>query len=262
MIRVQHLSCTPNGKRILDDVCMECNAGTLLGIIGPNGAGKSTLIKHLCGILKPPVGAVFIEGKDLRDYSAKELARHIAYVPQAKPSEFHFTVFEIVLMGRYPHLDGPGQPATQHKEAAFEALERVKMLSFADRSAATLSGGELQRVFLAAAIAQGSPILLVDEPTAFLDPKHERDIWLLLKQLVREEGRTVLAVTHAVGWVRYMSDFAVLMKGGRVMAAGASATVLTETSLLQLYDFPMDTCGEPMGGGPLMPTVGPGGLLA
>ena len=210
--------------------------GEFVSLIGPNGSGKTTLLRLLSGVIRPSKGRVEIFGRDARRMPRREIARVVAVVPQETTSVFPFTVEEIVLMGRFPHLGPYGFEGQRDIEAAREAMRLTDTLQFAERHIEDLSGGERQRVVIARALAQGSEILLLDEPTVFLDIRHELEIATLVKDLQRERELTVVAASHDLNLAAAVSDRLVLLKEGRVCAEGRSADVLREDILSGAYE--------------------------
>jgi iron complex transport system ATP-binding protein len=220
---------------VLDRVGFEVAAGEALGIIGPNGSGKSTLLRLLSGALRPHGGDVRIFGRPLSEYSRIELARLVAVVPQETSIEFPFSVTEVVLMGRAPHLPGFAFEGDRDMDIARAAMRRTGVLDLADRCIHELSGGERQRVVLARALAQEAQLLLLDEPAAFLDLRHEVEIYDLLRDL-QNEGRTIVTVLHDLNLAAMYCDRLVLLKKGRVVRLGTAAEVITYTALVDVYE--------------------------
>jgi iron complex transport system ATP-binding protein len=239
----------------LDAVSVAIAPGSLTGLLGPNGCGKTTLLKLLCGVLAPQRGTVTIarggsaspaeslggiRPTPLASLSRRELARHVAVVPQETHPAFDYSVMEMVLMGRHPHLgefqlEGPSDFAIAH-----EALAATGTDHLADRSYMTLSGGEKQRVIIASALAQQTEILLLDEPTASLDLGYQLEVAALLVQLNRERRVTMVLATHDLNLAAAVCDRLVMMRGGRVLAEGATTDVLTGDMVRRLYDVEAD----------------------
>ena len=214
--------------------------GSLIGIIGPNGSGKTTLLRLLAGLLKPSSGRVLLGGRDLHSFSRRELARRMAVVPQETRLAFDFSVQDIVLMGRFPHL-GPFEMEGRDDVAiGREALRATGTLDLADRPFATLSGGEKQRVIIAGALAQAASVMLLDEPTAALDPGYQLEIASLLRRLNTERGVTMVVATHDLNLAAALCNQLVLLRAGRVLAAGATRDVLTRENIRRLYDVEAD----------------------
>jgi len=220
---------------VIDDVSLTLRRGEMLGVIGPNGSGKSTLLRLLSGVLRPQAGAIAIHGQPLATYARRELARAIAVVPQDTLIEFPFSVTEVVLMGRSPHLGGFAFEGDRDLEVARAAMRRTGVLELADRSIHALSGGERQRVILARALAQEAGILLLDEPGAFLDIRHEVEIYDLLQEL-QGEGRSVISVLHDLNLAALYCDRVALLKAGRLVRLGPPAEVITYALLTEVYE--------------------------
>jgi len=198
IIQVENLSFGYCAGTILKELSFEVNQGQFLAIAGPNGAGKTTLLNLLCGLLRPKAGSIKIDTADIESYSVKKLAQKIAIVRQEFVPVFDFTVTEMVSMARTPYLGTFGFESKADKEIVKEAIEMTETAQFASRPLAKLSGGERQRVFIARALAQDTAILLLDEPTSFLDLKHQVGIYDLLKAAQLEKGKTIVAVTHDI----------------------------------------------------------------
>jgi iron complex transport system ATP-binding protein len=214
--------------------------GSLTGLLGPNGCGKTTLLKLLSGVLNPQHGVVAFDGRSLRQIARRELARHVAVVPQETHPAFDYTALEMVLMGRHPHL-GPFQLEGPHDLAvAYDAMMATGTADLAERSYMTLSGGEKQRVVIASALAQNPDVLLLDEPTASLDVGYQLEVASLLLRLNRERGVTMVLATHDLNLAAGLCDTLVLMRGGRVLADGPTRDVLTPSSIAELYDVDAD----------------------
>jgi iron complex transport system ATP-binding protein len=235
-INVSALSLEIGARRILNRVTFQVPAGQYLVIVGPNGAGKTTLLKCLMRICPGPEGRVEICGRPLGGYTQKELAKKVGYVPQADGRALYFTAYEFVAMGRYPYL-GPFSGLTKEdKKKVEEALTLTRTLSLADQSLDTLSGGERQRVFIAAALAQGAKILLLDEPTTFLDPLHQAHVHELLARLNRELNLTIVAVTHDINSAALWGDRILALKSGEVAFVGTGDELMRNDVLERVYD--------------------------
>lgn len=224
------------GQRpVMEDVSLTLRQGEMLGVIGPNGSGKSTLLRLLSGVLRPEAGAIRVQGRPLAEYSSQGRARAIAVVPQETAVEFPFSVMEVVLMGRSPHLGGFAFEGDGDLRVARAAMARTGVLELASRSIHELSGGERQRVIVARALAQGAPILLLDEPGAFLDIRHEVEIYDLLQDL-RREGKSVLTVLHDLNLAALYCDRVALLKAGRLVRVGPPSEVITYATVREVYE--------------------------
>lgn len=231
-IRTEDLKAVLNGNPILKGVSLQAGEKQLIGVIGPNGSGKSTLLKCIYRVLQPTGGAVFLDGKPLSEYSFRESALKIAVVAQHNYYNFDFSVRDVVLMGRSPHKKTLERDNAQDFRIVEEALTKVGMLHFAERSFSTLSGGEQQRVILARALAQQTPCLILDEPTNHLDIKYQ----LQLMDLVRGLDRTVITAVHDLNIAAMYCDWLYAVKDGRVLGQGTPQTLLTPEFIRQVYE--------------------------
>ena len=236
-ISVQDLSYTPEGKPVLDKVSFEVGRGEFLSILGPNGAGKSTLLKHLVRLLPVQSGSVRLLGQPLARYSPRALARVMAYVPQAKGFIAPFRTQEFLLMNRYPHLSPFEKPGERDLALVADVLRAVGLMGFEMRYLDTLSGGERQKVFIAAAMVQEAEVILLDEPATFLDPRHALDVYGLLRELHRQ-GKTLLMVTHDANAALAQSGRVLCLKAGRVLYFGPPEGIEPGKVLADLYDVP------------------------
>lgn len=220
--------------RALNGVSGEVTGGDLLALIGPNGAGKSTLVRLLCGLDEPAAGTITINGKPLSELSHKQRARLIAVVPQALAALPVVRVDDFVLGGRYAYLSAWGGPSAADRAAVVEALRACDCTGLEGRLLTQLSGGQRQRVLIARALAQGAPVLLVDEPTNSLDPGHQLAIFELLDQLAKS-GHAVLVVTHELNLASQFATSLILLDEGRIARQGNAHEVLTPSALEPIY---------------------------
>ncbi|HEY7284783.1 MAG TPA: ABC transporter ATP-binding protein [Vicinamibacterales bacterium] len=228
------------GRTIVDGMSLSVNSGAIVGLLGPNGAGKTTLLRLLTGTLTPTAGQIRYQGTPLAQLSRREIARHIAVVPQETHSTFDYSAFDIVMMGRYPHLgafelEGPADFAI-----AREAMMATGTLDLGDRPYATLSGGEKQRVVIASALAQAADVLLLDEPTASLDPRFQLEIAELLRRLNGDRQTTMVVSTHDLNFAASICTDLALIRQGRMIAQGSVREVLTRERIRALYDIDAD----------------------
>jgi iron complex transport system ATP-binding protein len=215
-IQLDHVTFAYRRERpVLMDVSLTVEAGTFLSVVGPNGAGKSTLISLLAGLIRPQAGTIAIDGCDIDSYARRELACKVAMVRQEHVPTFGFSVTETVLMARIPHFSPWGFERQVDRRIVADALEMTDTARFASRPLAGLSGGERQRVFIARALAQDTPILLLDEPTSFLDLHHQVGIYDLLRSVQRNKHRTVVAITHDINLAAQYCDQALLLQPAR-----------------------------------------------
>ena len=247
-IRAINLTAGYGDRAVLHGVSIDVHAGELLAIVGPNGAGKSTLLKNLSGALRPWSGTVELEGRLLGEYDRRAIARRLAMVAQENLVAFRFTVLEIVLMGRAPHL-GAFHFETRHDlEIAHAALERFDLIGLARRPIQELSGGERKRVFLARALAQDPHVALLDEPTAFLDLRHVAEIFARLRELRLERGLAVIATLHDLNAAALHADRVLLMKDGAVAGYGTPDEVFTAENLRAVYEAEVHVGRNPVNG--------------
>lgn len=233
----------------LDGVSMRVSEGTLYAVMGPNGSGKSTLMKALMGIVRPASGEVRIGGKETRVWTRRALAKAVGAVSQTEHLAFPLTVREFVGMGRYPHL-GPLRPEGERDRTAIsDAMNRCDVSALDGRDVTTLSGGELQRVRIARALAQEPSALVLDEPTASLDIRHEMTIFRLLRRSA-DQGMTVLLITHHINLAARFADRLLLLDEGRVAAEGTADEVFQEEVLERVYRWPVAVEVDPTSGAP------------
>jgi len=235
-ILVEDLSVSFGEAEILHEVSLAVGKGEFLTVIGPNGAGKSTLLRCLDGILVPSHGRVLIDDRPLTEIGRRELARTVSYVPQPDAGPLDYSVRSFVEMGRFPHISAWAALTEADAEAVDGAMDLTEVAELADRSMSSLSGGERQRASIAAALAQGGSILLLDEPTSFLDYRHQVQILDLLDRLHDESGMTIVAVTHDLNSTVASSDWVLALKDGRVAATGKPAELLDTDALAAIYD--------------------------
>jgi iron complex transport system ATP-binding protein len=221
---------------VLHGVSIDLYAGEMLAVVGPNGAGKSTLLKVLAGTMKPDAGTVELFGRPLDSIDRREVARTVASVSQENSVAFRFTVLEVVLMGRAPHLGAFRFESPRDLQIASAALERFDLAHLAARHVQELSGGERKRVFLARALAQEPRVALLDEPTAFLDLKHVAEIFACFRELCRERAMAVVATLHDLNAAALYADRVMLLKDGAAVAYGTPADVLTADNLRRVYE--------------------------
>lgn len=237
-VRVRDLSY-PRGEFLLHIDALQFESGRLTSIVGPNGAGKTTLLKCLAGLFPVAKNHIFIEDRDIAGLREAERARLIGYVPQEHNPVFNYSVLDFVLMGRAAYLPLFSLPSAEDERMAEESLAFVGLESFASRPYFDLSSGERRLILIARSLAQRAKILLLDEPTSFLDPKHEMEILELSRKLAVERGQTVLLTLHNLDMAVKYSDSLVFMKGGGVFASGRPQDVLSDSLLESVYDVRM-----------------------
>jgi iron complex transport system ATP-binding protein len=234
-VEAQRLRVRLGEAEVLAGVDLAVSPGELLAVVGPNGAGKSTLLRALGGLVEPVAGRVFVDGRPVAGYSRRELARVVSYVPQMDHPVEGFTVLEFVEMGRYPHLRPWAALTVDDRRTVEEALELTTTATLGHRQVSSLSGGERQRVAIAAALAQGGSILLLDEPTSFLDYHHQVQVLALLHRLHAERGLTVIAVTHDLNGLVAGADAVLALVEGRVAFSGVPGELLDAAVLARIF---------------------------
>lgn len=237
MLEVRNLSAGYGKKQILKNVSFSVSEGQWLMIAGPNGAGKSTLVSAIAQSM-PYEGQVLLSGEDARRMKPARRARMMGVLMQSHSLSYGFTVEEIVRLGRYAYAASPFSARTDEDEEAFsEAVRLTGMEPFLKRSALAVSGGELQRAFLAQLLCQNPKIMILDEPTNHLDLKYQRDIFSLVKQWLTKPGRAVVSVVHDLSLARAYGTHALLLSCGNTVASGAIETVLTPENLSDVYEM-------------------------
>jgi iron complex transport system ATP-binding protein len=247
ILDIKDISLDFRDKSILLDLSFSVSGGEFFVIIGPNGAGKTSLLKVLAGLQKPDQGSVIVKGKNISQYRRRNLSQIMAIVPQQIEVGFPFTVADTVVMGRSPHLGILGMEGENDFYIAGEAMKFTEVAHLADRKLYQLSGGELQRVIIARAICQQPEIILLDEPTTALDPAHQLKIMDLMEKFRREQGTTVIMVSHDLNLASMYGDRLLLLKEGRVIKTGEPAEVLDKELLEQSYGCRMMVDESPLG---------------
>ena len=234
-LRIKDVAFSYSSRRALQDVSFAVGSGELIGVVGPNGSGKSTLLSCINGVLKPSEGAVLIDERSTRLLTRREIARTMAVVPQHSPIAFSFSALDLVLMGREAYLGQNEREGAYDLEVARRAMEQVGVLHLAGRMTAQMSGGEMQRVIVARALAQEPQVLLLDEPTLHLDVRHQFEILELVKRLTRKRGLVAVLVCHDLNLVARYCDRVVMLRAGQIVAAGTPTAVLTGERIAEVY---------------------------
>lgn len=244
------------GSRVVvHDFDVAVPAGRITTIIGPNGCGKSTLLRTLSRLLQPTAGSVLLDGRDLAGLKSKDVAKRLGLLPQSPVAPEGLTVADLVARGRHPHQTWMRQWSSDDVDVVAAALERTGVADLADRTVDSLSGGQRQRVWIAMVLAQDTGILLLDEPTTYLDLSHALEVMDLVDEL-HEAGRTVVMVLHDLNLAVRYSDHLVVMKSGTKVAEGAPAAVVTEELLQDVFGLTARVIEDPVSGGPLIVPVG------
>ncbi len=252
MLDLRSLTVAYNGEDILKDVSLHITKGEILAVIGPNGAGKSTLVRTVSGVIPPKRGQVWVDGINMVSVTPIQRARYLAVVPQARQLPAAFTVRQTVLLGRTPYLGWLGRTSRADEAQVDRALEHTRLTGLAERRVGELSGGEQQRVLLARALAQDTPVLLLDEPTTHLDLEHQSNFLNLLQTLVSQKGLAVLVVLHDLNLAGLYADRVALLVEGRVHSTGKPEAVLTSANLSAIYHVPVSVVSHPDYGTPLV----------
>lgn len=255
LIDIQNVSLHYGARAVVKNVSVNVEQGEFFVIIGPNGAGKTSLLKALSGLQPLSSGDIEVRQRPIAGYSRKELARTLALVPQQINADFPFTVAETVLMGRYPHLGLLSVECRQDLRLAEQAMELTEVSHLASRRLGQLSGGERQRVIIARAICQQSKILLLDEPTASLDPAHQLRIMDLMERLRQQEQLTIVMVSHDLNLASTYADRLLLLKDGEVEQIGTPRQVLTQEQLSKSYGCTLLVDENPLLGTPRVSLV-------
>lgn len=255
ILQVDKLYFSYRKSDVLKGIDFTINENIMLGIIGGNGSGKTTLLKNISGYLRPKSGNVFIRRKNIKDFSIKEKARHIAYVPQEMPYDFEFSCYDIVMMGRMPFLKRFQSESIEDKNIAKESMEITNTWRFKDKNINELSGGERQRVYIARALAQKPKILLMDEPVSHLDIKYQIEILSLVNSL-SAKGILVITVLHDINLASQFCDEIFIMKEGKIMASGDPEKVLTPDNIKSAFSIEVELLDNPITHSPyVIPTL-------
>lgn len=228
-----------NGQWCLEGIDFELHKGEMVGMIGPNGSGKTTLLKVMDGLVRIQRGEILLLNRPLSNYTRGDVARRIAMVPQESTFRFPFSVFEVVLMGRFPHLGPFPFEGEEDKEIARQSMRLTGTLDLAGRSINELSGGEKQRVLIARALTQKPQIILLDEPTSFLDIRHKVEIFELISSLTRTQGLSAIIVSHDISLAAQYCQRMLLLNKGTVHKIGEPAEVITADTISRVYQCPV-----------------------
>ncbi len=236
LFHLNEVSFAYGATRVLEDINLDLQTGKFYGVVGPNGSGKTTFLDLLTGCKKPLSGSILYKGKDLTFYPKRDLARQVALVPQEFDTGFGFTVEEIVLMGRHPHIDRFKSPSEEDWRLVDRAIEDIGIDRLRQRYTNNLSGGQKQRTVVARALAQNAPVLLFDEATASLDVKYTLQIFNIARDLVQKEGRTVIAVIHNLNLAAAYCDECIFINNGRIIRHGPTEKTMTEKTIAEVFD--------------------------
>lgn len=256
MLTIHNLSVYYGSRKILHNIDLEVKAGEILALIGPNGAGKSTLIRAVSGVVPVHGGKILVDEADITKFTPMQRAQKISVVPQAVSLPPAFTVWETVLLGRTPYLNFLGQVSGKDEALARLALEQVDAFHLKDSFINEISGGEQQRVLLARALVQDTPIMLMDEPTTHLDLRHQLDLLKLISVQVREKNLAVLITLHDLNLASMFADRIAIVQNGLLCVAGTPQETLTVEIVNSIYGVPVHIVNHPDTGKPLiLPSV-------
>jgi iron complex transport system ATP-binding protein len=238
------------GTNIVHELNLSLEEGSITALIGPNGCGKSTLLRGLSRLLSPIKGTVYLDGQDIHRMKAKNLAQKLGILPQSPTAPEGLTVYELVAQGRYPHQSWLQQWSVQDEAVVNEALRTTNLGMFKDRPVDTLSGGQRQRAWIAMALAQETSVLLLDEPTTYLDLAYQLDVLDLLADL-NEQGRTIVMVLHDLNQAARYADNLIAMRGGQIIVQGQPEEVITRENLKQVFGLEAQIITDPITGSPM-----------
>lgn len=249
LIDIQDLVCGYGNREVLQGLNLRLQAGEMVGILGPNGSGKSTFLLALAGVIPPISGSIRVAGRDLSQTTARWRSRQMASVPQKAAVSFPFRCLSVVLMGRYPYLQGWGDYSREDRDIALQALEQTRTLPLAQRYMHEISGGEAQMIMIARALTQETPILLLDEATSSLDVAHKIQIFDLLREKNRQ-GSTLLCVMHDLNLAALYCPRLIFLKQGRIILDGPTDETFNDKNLSEIYATEIRVASHPITGSP------------
>ncbi|AKL96381.1 ABC-type cobalamin/Fe3+-siderophores transport system, ATpase component [Clostridium aceticum] len=242
MLETKNLNFSYGKEMILKDINFNADHGEVISLIGPNGSGKSTLLRCLSKLLVTKKNEIYLLDKPLRDYSRRQIAQKIAFLPQMQESLKQISIWELVAMGRSPYHDMGWSFNKEDREKISWAIDYMKLSHLQHRFLEALSGGERQRAWIAMVLAQDTPIVLLDEPVTYMDLKHQWDLLNTIINLKHEFGKTVISVFHDINHALEVSDYIYLLKNGEIYGAGTSKEVITEKALREVYGICAHVC--------------------
>ncbi len=256
LLSTRRLTLAYDGASIIMNLDLAIPAGKITTLVGPNGCGKSTLLRGLARLLKPRTGTVYLDGADIFKLSTKAVAKRLGILPQGPVAPEGLTVRDLVAQGRYPYQNWLQQWSKEDERLVEQALATTGMTPLADRALDTLSGGQRQRAWIAMALAQDTEILLLDEPTTFLDLAHQVEVLDLLYELNQTEGRTIVMVLHDLNQACRYADYLVAVREGQVWAEGLPAQVMTEAMVREVFGLECRIVTDPVAGSPMCVPLG------
>ncbi|MHC5748242.1 MAG: ABC transporter ATP-binding protein [Nostoc sp.] len=255
-LSTKSLSLAYGGVPIIKDLNLAIPAGQISALVGANGCGKSTLLRGLARLLKPNHGTVYLDSTSIFKLSTKEVAQQLGILPQGPVAPEGLTVRDLVAQGRYPYQNWLQQWSAKDEKIVQQALLITDLLELADRGLDTLSGGQRQRAWIAMALAQDTDILLLDEPTTFLDLAHQIEVLDLLYELNQSQGRTIVMVLHDLNQACRYADYLVAVKNGRIFAAGEPRRVMSEQMVQEVFELECRVVPDPVVGTPMCVPIG------
>jgi iron complex transport system ATP-binding protein len=258
VLAARGVACSYGAHTVLQAFDLVAEPGTLTALLGPNGAGKSTALRALSRLMRPDYGTVTLDGRDVWHLPRRELVRQISFTPQLEAAAWPMTVEQMVLLGRAPHRGWLRPYSREDREALLAALSQVELEDLGDRDLDTLSGGERRRALLARALAQNAGILLLDEPGAHLDLRHQIELFDLLRRLACEREVAVVLSLHDLNLASLFADRAILLSGGRTLAQGPIGEVLTAEHIRQAFGIAVETVPHPRNGATMVLPLLPG----
>lgn len=244
-IKTKDLNISYGNLDIVKDLNLEIPKGKITTIVGANGCGKSTILKTIARILQPKSGDIFINDKNIKDQSSKELAKTMAVLPQSPQAPSGLTVEELISYGRFPHQKGFGKMKKEDNDIVSWALEATGISEFRDRKIEALSGGQRQRAWIAMALAQQTDILVLDEPTTYLDLAHQLEVLNLLEELNKKQGTTIVMVIHELNNAARFADHMIGVKKGKIACQGSAYEVMTKENLKELFNIDAEIVSDP-----------------
>lgn len=255
-LEAKQLTLAYDGAAIIRNLSLAIPAGKITVLVGANGCGKSTLLRGLAKLLKPKSGIVYLDGKDISRLKAKTVAKKLGMLPQSPVAPEGLTVRDLVAMGRYPYQSWMRQWSKEDEEKVAEALEITTMIELADRSIDNLSGGQRQRAWIAMVLAQDTDILLLDEPTTFLDLSHQVELLDLLDELQETKGKTIVMILHDLNLSCRYGDYLVAVQQGKIYAVGTPQQVMTEETVRDVFDLECRIVSDPLSNTPMCIPMG------
>ncbi|MEO3860231.1 ABC transporter ATP-binding protein [Acrocarpospora sp. B8E8] len=255
-LRASALHLAYDDRPVIQDLDVAVPPGRITAIVGANACGKSTLLRALARLLSPRQGTVRLDGRALHSIPTRELAQRLGILPQAPVAPEGITVIDLVTRGRSPHQTWWRQWSKADQQAVQDALDATGVADLADRAVDELSGGQRQRAWIAMAVAQGTPVLLLDEPTTFLDMAHQVDVLDLITDLNRRENRTIVMVLHDLNQACRYADHVIAMKSGRIVTEGTPTDVITPETVEEVFDLRCQITTDPVSGTPLIIPIG------